>query len=304
MADLPSLNAVRMFEIAAQCQSFTQAAERLHVTQGAVSKQIALLEEQLGCSLFKRHGPKLVLTDKGRDYLAAVEDSFAILRRATTSLRRRRDNFLTISLLPSFARFWLLPRIPNLERTLPHITVRLAASYRYIDFDKEADIDVAIRFGKGHWPEVFRHQLTFDPLFPVCAPSVAASIQSPADLLQQELITDFPDYYNEWPAWFTARGIDHHKKPRWQYDDTGLQIQAAVDGRGVLLARDSFIGDYLNSGALQKVSTEGFLSQFQYYFVCPEARLREPSVQAFFQWISTQSGDEVANSLDQQNNAQ
>lgn len=285
---LPSLNAVRMFEAAARNQSFTKAAGELHVTQGAVSRQIGLLEQQVGCALFIRRGPNLELTQAGSDYFSVVRDSLDLLRRGTAQLKRRaQTNLLTISLVPSFARLWLLPRMGQVEKLLPGVSIRLAASYHLVDFTGDSDIDVAIRFGKGNWPEIFSYQFTNDIMLPVCAPDVAKKIKSLKDIQKHSMIADYPLKFNEWPQWFQSKGLHYEVQPGWQYDDVALQIEAAIEGRGVLLVRESLVRSSLRAGSLIQLFDSDFRSQFQYHFVCPEDRLKEPLINSFYQWIKS-----------------
>ena len=283
--DLPSLNAIRMFEAAARTQSFTRAAAELHVTQGAVSRQIALLEEQLGCELFHRKGPKLKLSNAGLQYQSVVEEALEIIRKGTAQIsQNHRSNTLTVSILPSFASYWLIPRMPAMEKVLPNISLRLAASHRNIDFAKDRDIDVSIRYGKGNWPDVYSKQITHDEMFPVCSPNLAQEIQCVEDLLSHHPISEHLPY-DEWHRWFKKNNVKYEPKAIRNYDDTGMQIQAAIDGLGVMLARAEFVKDCLHSGSLVRLFDTNIISDFQYYFVCPLPRLTESNIKAFHDWI-------------------
>jgi len=275
--DLPSLNAVRMFEAAARTQSFTRAAAELHVTQGAVSRQIALLEEQLGSELFHRKGPKLRLSNAGLQYQSVVEEARETIRKGTALISQdQRSNTRTVSILPSFASYWLIPRM--------NISLRLAASHHIIDFAKDRDIDVSIRNGKGNWPEVYSKQFTHDEMFPVCSPTLAQEIQCVEDLLHHHLISELLPY-DEWHRWFKENNVKYEPRATRDYDDTGVQIQAAIDGLGVMLARSEFVKDCLHSGSLVRLFDTNIMSEFQYYFVCPLPRLSEPNIKAFHDWI-------------------
>jgi LysR family glycine cleavage system transcriptional activator len=285
VSDLPSLNAVRMFEAAARAQSFTQAGEELHVTQGAVSRQVAVLEDQLGCKLFDRNGPRLKLSHMGRQYQQVVVEALEIIRQGTARIRRENQaNTLTVSILPSFASYWLIPRISILEQALPHISLHLATSYRSVDFDRDSEIDLAIRLGRGDWLGVYKKQITRDQLFPVCAPAVAEQIDQVEDLHKQRLITEIPKY-DEWTSWFEKVGVQRRSKEDLTYDDTGIQIRAAIGGQGIMLAREEFVRDYLRTGSLVRLFDQAIVSEFQYYFVCPQARVANPDIQKFHDWL-------------------
>ena len=148
--DLPSLNAVRVFEAAARQQSFSRAAEELCVTQSAVSRQIQKLEAELGQPLFTRNGPHLALTDSGRDYYAVVQQGLGLIQRGTERLFRRTSApVLTLSTTPSIITSWLVPRLADFERRHPGISLHLSTSTEVVDFAIRTDIDAAIRFGRG-----------------------------------------------------------------------------------------------------------------------------------------------------------
>ena len=155
MADrLPPLNALRCFDVAAKHLSFTKAAAELNVTHSAVSHQIKALEEWLGVPLFRRINRGLVLTDAGQAYLKPVRDSFERLGEATRRLRvRERSGPLTVSVMPSFAAKWLVPRLRRFRERHPDIDVRISADSNLIDFARE-DVDICIRYGRGVWPDV------------------------------------------------------------------------------------------------------------------------------------------------------
>lgn len=285
MRDLPSLNAVRMFEAAARHLNFTRAGEELNVTQGAVSRQIKLLEEQLGCKLFHRNGPNLKLSESGEEFQVVVDDSLAIIRRGTTRLRRRASSaIITVSILPSFASKWLLGRLSSLEKMHPDISLHLAASYKVVNFALDSDVDVAIRIGKGEWPGVYVAQITEGEMFPVCAPELAKTIKRPEDILNHRLIMEVPPY-DEWHRWFEFAGLSFSPDGARVYDDTTLLVQGAIEGQGVSLCRKEFIEDCLESGCLVKPLDISIVSEYQYYFVCPQERLKESSIRALHDWM-------------------
>lgn len=281
---LPSLNAIRFFESAARHLSFTRAAEELFVTQGAVSKQIKLLEEQLGCQLFQRKGPQLVLTQQGEKLLDTVSSALDIIRVGVATLRRATDSTLTVTVLPSFASYWLLPRLAEFESTHPGIHVHLTSSYTNIDFSKDTDIDVGIRLGLGNWRGLFSQQITRDRMFPVCTPALAQKITSIADLQQQRILVDGHPY-DEWDHWFKASGHPNLSNERRYYDDSGAQIRGALNGQGISLLREELIQDYLESGVLVRLFDVEYVSALHYWFVCPEIRLDEIKIASFRSWL-------------------
>ena len=283
---LPSLNTIRFFECAARHLSFTRAGEELFVTQGAVSKQIKALEEQLGLQLFSRRGPYLELTLHGKKLLDSVSSALEIVNQGIASLKRLNSNRLTVSVLPSYANYWLLPRLGDLEKQYPDIELRLASSYANVNFAVQTDIDAGIRLGKGHWPGLRAIQLSTDRMFPVCAPDLASKIHSFEDLNKQTLLVD-PLPRDEWELWFAAADHPYSAKKVKLYEDTGHHIRAAVQGDGVSLLREELIQEQLDAGVLVRLFDIEYLSDIHYYFVCPESRYAEPALARSRQWLES-----------------
>lgn len=287
-AELPSLNALRVFEVAARRESFSQAAEELNVTQSAVSRQIQLLESQLGSELFVRNGPRVALTALGHDYQAIVENGLGVIRRGTQRLfRRRRDPSVTLSTVPSLVSRWLVPRLGNLQRNHPDISLRLDATFRMIDFSAETDIDAAVRYGSGIWPGLAVDLLIEDFIVPVCSPRLARQIDSIEDLLKFELLNEDPRF-DRWEYWLDALGARAPTKGRKRLsDDFHIQLQAAALGHGIALARGLLVADDLRSGQLVCPLHKPVRSPEQYYFVCPPERLADSRIQALREWLMT-----------------
>jgi len=284
---LPALNAVRIFEAAARFQNFTKAADEIHITQGAVSKQIKLLEQQLGCKLFTRTGPILKLSEAGKEFQAIAEESLSIIRRGTARIRNRSINTpLTVSLLPSFAHNWFLPNLASFEQKHPEISLRLAPSYHSVDLDADSDIDLAIRLGRGDWPNLHTLQITEDELVPVCIPKIASELINVSDLEEQRIIVDSSSY-DEWDRWKTKAGLSYTAKDCLYLDDVNLQLAAALEGRGICLARKSFITAHLALGNLVQPFELSIYSKFNFYLVCPANRLDEQKISTFYQWIKS-----------------
>ena len=292
--ELPSLNAIRVFDAAARHENFSRAAEELSVTQSAVSRQVQLLEEQLGRQLFERRGPRLVLTETGRSYHAVVEEGLSLIRRGTARLLRTRPNpLLTVSVLPSFAAKWLAPRLRAFEASCPEIELRLALSYRVVDFNDAADVDVAIRYGRGQWPGVHAEAIIQDQIFPVCSPAVAARLRSPEDLRDEQLLLDNP-IFDEWGLWADSAGVDlDATRTRALTDDFNIQLQIATEGQGVALARGLLVADDLRAGRLVAPFELAVTGSVQYYFVCPRERLEEARIATLKRWMQDTASSTV-----------
>lgn len=282
----PSLNAVRVFEAAARLQSFSRAADELSVTQSAVSRQIQKLETQLGRPLFTRNGPRLSLTESGREYYTVVQQGLGIIKRGTDRLFRRDVvPVLTISTLPSIITKWLVPRVSDFERQHAGISLHLNTSPNLVDFAVSTDIDIAIRFGSGRWPNVAVDLLVEDVVFPVCRPDVAQRLKRPTDLLAERLLTERPGY-DLWPQWFAAAGVEHAApKPNRLSDDFNVQLQATMLGQGITLARGLLVADDLREGHLACPFPIATPSPLQYYVVCDPARHGEGAIGTLRQWL-------------------
>jgi LysR family glycine cleavage system transcriptional activator len=188
MPFLPSLHALRAFEASARLGSFKAAARELFVTPAAVSQQIKLLEEELGTRLFIRMNRAVALTEAGQALAPVLRDAF---ERITETVRRlpgrERPGTLTISVLPSFAAKWLVPRLGRFQQRHPEIDVRISASMHLVDFGRE-DVDLAIRHGSGSWTGVTAVRLFAEDLVPVCSPRLLRGrhpLRTPQDLRRQ-----------------------------------------------------------------------------------------------------------------------
>jgi len=285
----PPLTAVRYFEAAARHLSFTKAAHELHVTHSAISHQIKALEEWLGVPLFRRLNRSLMLTEAGQAYARPVRESLEKLGEASRALRsREQTGTLTVSVMPSFAAKFLVPRLGAFRRAHPDIDVRISASERLVDFARE-DVDIAVRSGRGNWPGLRVDWLVRENLFPVCSPKLLSGpipLKSPGDLLQHTLMhdSDWPD--SMWQRWLGVAGVKaDQRKPSLSFNYSNLMIQAAIDGLGVALAQEALVRDDLASGRLVKPFDIDMPSDYANYVVTPEAAAERPKVKAFREWL-------------------
>lgn len=292
--DLPPLNALRAFESAAQHLNFTKASEELFVTQGAVSRQIKRLEEDLGLPLFRRDGPKIVLTPVGAMYRDAIIEGLSVIRRGTAKVRQQSARpTLTVSVLPSFATMWLVPRVVRFHAEHPHLELRLNCSYDLVDFRHEPEIDAAIRFGRGDWPGVYSECLFSCEVFPVCSPALLngnGAFKSTAEIYDHPLI-HATEPMDDWSRWFDAAGLElPDRPPGTRYSDFMALQQAAIEGQGVALARSLLVEADLRSGRLIKPIDISIRTESSYYFVCsPEMRESE-TVNTLYRWLKQEAG--------------
>ncbi len=284
---LPPLNALRAFEAAARHLSFTQAAGELNVTQAAISHQVKALEERLGVVLFRRLNRALLLTDAGQAYLPAVRAAFDQIAEATERLyAQEARGTLTVSVLPSFAAKWLVPRLGRFRDACPEIDVRVSPSLHLVDFSRE-DVDVALRYGRGDWPGMRIDRLMTEDIFPVCSPRLLDGpnpLRAPADLARHTLLHD--EDHGSWRMWLAAAGVDGVDPTHGTvFTDSGMLVQAAVEGQGVALARSALAAADLAAGRLVKPFDVTLPASFAYYVVCPEASAERPKVRAFRDWV-------------------
>ena len=283
---LPPLSALRPFEAAARLESFSRAADELHLTHGAVSHQVRALEDHLGTPLFARQGKRVVLTAAGRSFAERIRGALEEIARAADAARTRHENRLSISVLPSFASRWLMPRLIGFMEKHPDIEVNVSSSIALVNFAAE-DIDIAIRFGAGPWPPYLCERFLDDEYFPVASPKMNRGKlpKSPADLLKPgvRIIREDRDY---WPIWFKAAGVPFEDRIRGPlFNDSTYSLQAAARGEGIALARRSIARDDLERGVLKRLFGVSVESVERYWFVTPKETAATPNVKAFKAWV-------------------
>jgi LysR family glycine cleavage system transcriptional activator len=293
---LPPLNALRAFEAAARHLNFSRAADELSVTPGAVSQQIQNLEDYVGAALFKRTPKGLLLTDAAQTALPALREAFDRLAEAASLLTAAVDGRrLTLTAPPSFAAKWLVPRLGAFEQAHPQVDVWLSAAIELVDLTA-GEVDVAIRYGAGRYPGLEVHRLFSETVIPVASPEHLASqpLATPADLANHILLhdgsPDLDDSCPDWSMWLAARGlktIDGMRGPR--FNQSSLVIEAAVNGRGVALAKRTLAQADLEAGRLVAPLQIATAVDFAYYLVHPKAKGRLPQVKAFVSWIEAQA---------------
>ncbi|CAN5281349.1 transcriptional regulator GcvA [soil metagenome] len=294
---LPPLNALRAFEAAARHLNFSRAADELSVTPGAVSQQIQNLEDYIGAALFKRTPKGLLLTDAAQIALPALREAFDRLAEAASMLTAAVDGRrLTVSVAPSFAAKWLVPRLGKFEEAHPQVDVWVSAGMELVDF-AGGEIDVAIRYGAGRYPGLEVQRLMQETVIAVASPEMLAAhpLEKLEDLSGQVLLhdgsPDADDSCPDWTMWLAARGVkgvDGARGPR--FNQSSLVIEAAAGGRGVALAKRALAQADLDAGRLiAPFQTDATAVDFAYYVVHPKAKGRLPQVKAFVAWLMEQA---------------
>lgn len=262
---MPPLNALRVFEVAARKGSFTLAAEELNVTQSAVSKQVATLEDHMGRQLFRREHKTLHLTDAGRMCARAVRQALTGLEHNLSLLDAKSSQRVKVLTDVDFARLWLFPRMPSFERQFPDIQISLETKNFTQPIGREENFDLAISWGSGHWEGFATEPLFTNEVFPVCAPDFFDGHQP--DIRGVEGYQLIHDRDTRW--W--TRFLDHLGADYLDPDDgrlfsqTGLCLEAAARGDGIA------IGD--------EVTTRGFLERSDLILPFP---IRMPSPDAYY----------------------
>ncbi len=284
----PSISTVRAFESAARLESFTRAAHELNITQSAVSHAVRELELRLNQSLFLRDGRRLALTDAGRRYLPFAAEALARLRAGDQAVidPGRRARVLTVSVSPSFAAKWLVPRLGAFSAAHPDLELRISATPTHIDFS-DGEIDVAVRHGDGNWPDLACTRLCAETMFPVCSPSLLRNLpKTPADLARSLLIHH--RNADAWRAWLSAHGVPAPASRVVRgpvFNEMSLVIDAAIAGQGVALARSALAEHDLRDGRLVRPMPDEQPATFAYWIVCPKRTADSAKVARFREWL-------------------
>jgi LysR family transcriptional regulator, glycine cleavage system transcriptional activator len=297
MARLPPLSALRSFEAAARNNSFSRAADELHVTQSAVSHQIRQLETWFGIALFDRQGRQTLATNEGAELARSLADAFGIIGKACDRLVRSDGKpSLTVAAIPSVATIWLIPKLAAFHKLNPNINVRLMhANYgQQVDFE---DVDLAITY--GDWKEAPSHSTKFleGVSYPVCSSLYREQIgfvEHPSELLNCALLHDTDRRY--WLRWFKALGEKSETQlPGALFEGFNLLHSAILSGQGVGLAPTAILDDDLKSGRLVKLFDTGVLQEKAYYISePPNPRLScATEVDVFKSWLLTEAAKSV-----------
>jgi LysR family glycine cleavage system transcriptional activator len=288
---IPSIGELTSFVSAAQHGSFTRAADELNLTQGAVSRQIRLLEGRLGVILFERVRQRVVLTDPGKLYLSHVEKALNDLSIATRQVVAFSDSTIfDLAVLPTFATRWLIPRLPDFQKNHSGVTIRLTTRQRPVDFATEP-FDAAISYGSPNWPSTIAHHLMDFDVVPVCSPKLHAGrrIKTPADIATYPILHQL-SRPTRWAEWMHEAGVTLESPLRGDsFEQFSMIAQAAVAGLGVALLPIFMLEEELASGKLEIVSAHFLPTKTSYFLIVPESRASSPAVKLFTAWLIGQA---------------
>jgi LysR family glycine cleavage system transcriptional activator len=290
MKRLPPLPALHTFLITAQCCNFTRAAEQLHITQGAVSRQIAGLEDHLGYELFIRQARGLDLTAEGREWLPRVQQVFGLIGEAVEQIGAKRE---TLQLkAPTCVMRWLLPRLMQWQKERPDVPVELTTTVRHgVDFHRE-QFDAAVIYGVPPDSSLASHRLFDEQLTPVCSrPYLEGPVplQSPEDLEHHMLLHPTRDE-RDWKAWLATADVRLSNVGKGQHFETlDLAMSMASQGTGVAIGDWSLIGDDLSAGRLVMPFELKVKTGLAYYLVLPQKPTPSPKLQELLGWLVEQA---------------
>lgn len=289
---LPSIGALVAFESAARHLSFSRAAAELHLTQGAVSRQIRELETRLGLALFERINQRVFLTDAGDSYRLEVARILAGLATATerTMASAGGAEVLNLAVLPTFAARWLVPRLPKFLAGHPQATVNFVVRNEPFSFT-DTPLDAAIHFGEPTWPGAVCDFLCIEEVYPVAAPILRDrfGLQDAAAIARAPLLHQ-SSRPTAWADWLTTEGLSTVGAYRGsRFDQFSMIAEAAVVGLGVALMPRFMIETELESGRLALLTERPIDAGKAYWFVYPEAKVRSRLVRSFGDWLKAEA---------------
>jgi DNA-binding transcriptional LysR family regulator len=295
---IPSTAALVAFESAARHQSFTKAAEELSLTQSAICRQIAGLEEFLNVELFRRSRRGVKLTEAGLSYARRVAAQLDAVERDTLAVMGQQGvQTLELAVVPTFGTQWLLPRLKDFQRLHPEVTVNLTNRTRPFLF-ADTEFDAAIYFGDGDWSGTQSHLLMRENPMPVCSPTLLGDARE----LSAEQIAALPLLQQStrpyaWRQWFNAQGLSIPRDmsgPR--YELFSMLAQAAMHEMGIALIPPFLIRRELDEGRLVLASSYNQPSDKAYYLIIPERKLESAALLALRDWLVTEAEDYARNS--------
>ncbi|MBJ7537864.1 LysR substrate-binding domain-containing protein [Marinomonas transparens] len=292
---IPSSTALKCFEASVRHLSFTRAAEELHLTQSAVSRQIRNLEEFLARDLFIRLNKRLVLTGTGAAYYKEVVPLLDGMENACLRMLHREDEktTLTISALPTFASYWLMPRLAEFQNAHPQFQIKVRSLDDAAKIDPE-NIDIILHYGGDHWPRAVSHQLLRENVIAVCSPSLLLTSDKANALndWQVEDVMAFPFLHlssriNAWPDWMVAQGMESGSFAGASFAHFHMLLEAAKNGMGVAIMPTIIAQRSIANGELVAPFGEPVVTSHEYLLSYPADKANLEQVVAFRDWLLT-----------------
>ena len=289
----PPLHALEGFVTAARLGSLSRAAEALNLTTSALSHQMRTLESRLGQQLLVRKPRGVELTPDGRQLLERIAPHLDAIGSALRPFAARHDDRLAISVTPSMASAWLVPRLAGFLAAHPSIEISLQSTEALVDFSRETQVVAALRIGLGQWPGVTSEHLFDEWLVPMASPALVARMggaNAPA-LHEWPLLGD-PD--GQWDRWFDAFGGRPPARYVAVFDDSESHHRAALDGVGVALGRVTRARLLLDSGQLVALTSQRMKAMYSHWLVYPQGAATHRGLQAFRTWLLAQAAEHAS----------
>ena len=284
----PPLHSLQGFVAAARLGNLSRAAETLHLTVSALSHQIRALEERLDQRLFERNARGIALTPDGQRLYDRVAPAMETIEYALRPFSAKRDQVLTLSLMPSFAGSWLVPRLGRFLGAHPQIEINLQSTVALVDFERERGIDAALRYGPGRWNGVTAVHLFDDFITPTASPKLIERLGSPT----LATISKFPllgDPGQNWARWFKHFGGTPPKRYAATFNDSETVHRAAAEGLGIALGRVTLARPMIEAGLLQRLFDEQLPSEYAHYLVYPPRSESHAGLKTFGAWLQQEA---------------
>lgn len=283
---LPSIPALLAIEAVERLGTASAAAAELNLTQGAISRQIQALEDQLGLALVTREKNRLTLTPAARDFVAEARRALTTLAQASLTLRANPGGgALRLAILPAFGMHWLAPRLARFARAHPEVTVNLATRLRPFDL-AEQGFDAAIHYGRQDWPGVGSLKLCDEEILPVAAPALLPTPLPEAAAVLALPLLQLESRPGDWSRWLAHHGLPAQRPPAMLFDQFATMQQAAIHGMGAALLPLFLIEDDLASGRLVPAWGAPVPAAGSYYLVWPDTPAPRAPLASFRDWLA------------------
>ncbi len=286
------LNPLRAFAVASRHKTFTAAAKQMGITQVAISRQIAILENYLGVKLFERGPRQVKLTEVGRAFGQEIAPLFDSIEEATRAIFvAERDRIVSLRAYPTFAHYWLLPRMPSFRAAWPDLDIRLDTTVEPLDF-RGTQLEVAIQLGDGDWRDTRARKLFDEELDAVCSPEYAAkngNFASTQDLANASLL--HARYRRrEWEKWADAQALEIDTQDGYEFDSSLLTYSAAVNGLGVAIGQLELLSEEIAQNRLVRPFDRRHKTGSAFWVVWPSTRSVSAKTKRLIDWLLVQAG--------------
>ncbi len=282
---LPSLPSLLALEALDRLGTASAAAAELNLTQGAISRQLQVMADQLGVPLTTRDQGRLHLTPAAKDYVAEVRRALDQLAQASLTLRANpTGGSLNLAILPAFGMHWLAPRLADFARKHPEVTVNLSTRLKPFDFATNP-FDAAIHYGRQDWPGAAYLKLMDEDISAVASPLLTKPLASAAQVLSLPLL-QLQSRTGDWGRWLSAHGLPNHRPPAMLFDQFATMQQAAIHGLGAAILPTFLIEDDLKQQRLLPLFGPPIRAQGAYYLTWPGDHPPRAPLTSFIQWLT------------------